>query len=155
MSAHRRLWTRSPIKKILNKIKDSCKTYINYYKTHAVATHYGRIGDTSMSNSENHDMNVDNYQADINDLENIKPTHQAGLRNLTHEIEQLQQTIKASDSDPMDAISHLECKLNQLGITLHPPMPVEPIGEILNKYTNTLYNAQKKMSLEGHCYKIS
>ena len=28
-------------------------------------------------------------------------------------------------------------------------MPVEPIGEVLNKYTNTLCNAQKKMSLES------
>ena len=54
-----------------------------------MATCYGRIGDTSMSNSENHDMDADNYQADINDLENIEPTHQAGLRDLTHKIEQL------------------------------------------------------------------
>ena len=50
----------------------------------------------------------DNYQEDINDLENIEPDHQAGLKNLTHEIEQLQQTNKANDNDPMDAISHLE-----------------------------------------------
>ena len=28
-------------------------------------------------------------------------------------------------------------------------MPAEPIGEVLNKYTNTLCNAQKKMSLES------
>ena len=49
----------------------------------------------------------------------------------------------------MDAISHLECKLNQLVITLHPSMQAEPIGEVLNKYTNTLCNAQKKMSLES------
>ena len=49
----------------------------------------------------------------------------------------------------MDAISHLECKLNQLAITLHPPTPAEPIGEVLNKYTNTLCDAQKKMSLES------
>ena len=27
----------------------------------------------------------DEYQADINDLENIEPDHQAGLRDLTHE----------------------------------------------------------------------
>ena len=49
----------------------------------------------------------------------------------------------------MDAIRHLECKLNQLAITLHPSMSAEPIGEVLNKYTNTLCNAQKKMSLEN------
>ena len=49
----------------------------------------------------------------------------------------------------MDAISHFECKLNQLGITLHPPMPADPIGEVLNKYTHTLCNAQKKTSFES------
>ena len=61
---------------------------------------------------------------------------------LTHKIE-------SNDNDPMDAISHLECKLNQLAITLCPPMPVEPTGEVLNKYTNTLCHAPKKTSLES------
>ena len=114
-----------------------------------MATCYGGIGDTSMSKSKHHHMDVNDSQADINDLENIESTHQAGLRDLTYKIEQLCQTIKANDNDAMDAINHLECKLNQLGITLHTPMPVEPIGEVLNKYTNTLCNAQKKMSLES------
>ena len=126
------------MKKILNKIGDSFQTYINYYKTHAMATHYSRIGDTSISNSENHDIDANNYQADINDLENIEPTHQAGLRDLTRQIEQLQQTVEANDNDPVDATSHFECKLNQLAIILCTPMPAEPIGEVLNKYTNTM-----------------
>ena len=139
MSPHRRLWTCSPIKKLLTKIGDSYQTYINYYKAHAMATCSGGIGDTSMSNSEHHDMDANDSQADINDLETIEPTHQAGLRDLTCKIEQLCQTIKANNNDPMDAISHLEHKLNQLAITLCTPM--EPIGEVLNKYTNTLHNA--------------
>ena len=49
----------------------------------------------------------------------------------------------------MGAINHLECKLNQLALTLYPPMPAEPIGEVLNKYTNTLCNTQKKTSFES------
>ena len=60
----------------------------------------------------------------------------------------IMETIEANDSDPMDAISHFKHKCYQLAITLHLPMPAEPIGEGLNKYTNTLCNAQKKMSLE-------
>ena len=71
----------------------------------------GGIGDASMNNSEPQDMDADiqdNYQADINDLENIEPDHQAGLKYLTHKIEQLRQTIKANDNDPMNAICHLE-----------------------------------------------
>ena len=125
---------------------------INYYKTHTMATHYGGIGNTSVNNSEPQDIDADiqdNYQADINDSENIEPDHQAGLKDLTHKIEQLLQTIKANDNDPMDAISHLECKLNQLALTLHPPMPAETIGEVLNKCTNTLCNAQKKTCFES------
>ena len=46
----------------------------------------------------------------------------------------------------MDAISHIEHRLNQLTLTLLLPMPAEPIGDVLNKYTDTLCNAQKKMS---------
>ena len=33
------LQTHFPIKKLLNKIRDYCQTYINYYKTHTMATH--------------------------------------------------------------------------------------------------------------------
>ena len=47
----------------------------------------------------------------------------------------------------MDAINHLEQKLNQLAITLHTP--AEPIGEVLNKYTNTLCTTQQKTSLKS------
>ena len=112
-----------------------------------MTTHYSGIGDTSMSNPESQNMDAyiqDNYQED---QENIEPNHLAGLRYLTCKIEQLRQTIEANDNDPMDAINHLEQKLNQLVITLC--RPTEPIGEVLNKYTNTLCNAQKKMSLEN------
>ena len=47
----------------------------------------------------------------------------------------------------MDAIKHMEQKLNQLAITLCPP--TEPIGEVLNKHTNTLCTTQQKTSLEN------
>ena len=103
-----------------------------------------------MNNPDSQDMDADiqnSYLEDTNDLENVEPYHQAGLKHLTHKIEQLRQTIEASDNDLMDAINHLEQKLNQLAITLCPP--TEAIGEVLNKYTNTLCTAQKKMSLES------
>ena len=62
-------------------------------------------------------------------------------------MEQLRQTIKDKDNDPSYAIHQLEQKLNQLTLTLHPPS--EPIEEVLDKYTDTLCNAQKKTSLES------
>ena len=53
---------------------------------------YGGIGKPFEKDSDPQENNAaiqDEYQADINDLENIEPDHQAGLRDLTHEIEQL------------------------------------------------------------------
>ena len=75
MLAHQRLWTHSPIKKLFHKLGNSHQTYINFHKTHAMATHYGGIGDTSMNNPESHDMDSDsqdNYQEDVNDPEHIE-----------------------------------------------------------------------------------
>ena len=107
-----------------------------------------------MNNPEPQDMDPDiqdNYQEDINDLENIEPNHLAELRHLTCKIEQLRQTIEANDNDSMDAINHLEQKLNHLAITLCPP--TEPIGET---NTQTLYvMLKRKHLLTTHCYKIS
>ena len=41
----------------------------------------------------------------------------------------------------------MEQKLNQLTLTLHPPS--EPIEEVLDNYSDTLCNTQKKTSLES------
>ena len=59
----------------------------------------------------------------------------------------MRQTVEDKDNDPRDAIQQLEQKLNQLAITLCPPS--EPIEEVLDKYTDTLCNTQKKTSLES------
>ena len=93
-----------------------------------MATCYGEIGKHLEKDSDPQETDVamqDEYQADINDLENIEPDHQAGLRDLTCKIEQLWQIAEANDNDPLDALSHLECKLNQLALTLCPPTPLE------------------------------
>ena len=59
----------------------------------------------------------------------------------------MRQSVEDKDNDARDAITHLEQKLNQLAITLCPT--TEPIGEVLDKYTDTFCNAQKKTSLES------
>ena len=46
----------------------------------------------------------------------------------------------------MEAINHLECKLNRLALTLSLSTLPEPIGEALQQYTNTLCTAPKKTS---------
>ena len=115
-----------------------------------MATHYGGIGDTSMNDPESQDIDSDsqnNYQGDVNDQEHIEFDPPVALQHLTCKMEWLWQTVADKDNDPRDAIKHLEQKLNQLAITLCPP--TEPIEEVLNKYTDTLCNAQRKTSLEN------
>ena len=88
MLACQRLQTHSPIKKLYHKLGNSYQTYINFNKTHTMATQYGGIGDTSVNNPESHDMDSDsqdNYQEDVNDLEYVEPN--PSLQHLTHEME--------------------------------------------------------------------
>ena len=46
----------------------------------------------------------------------------------------------------MDAINHLECKLNRSALTLCLSAPLEPLDEVLQQYTDSLCTAQKKTS---------
>ena len=145
MLAHQRLQTCSPIKKLFHKLGNSYQTYINFHKTHTMATHYSGIGDTSMNDPESQDIDNDgqeNYQE-----EHVKSDPPVSFQHLTREMEQLRQTVEDKGNDPRDAIKHLEQKRNQLAITLCPS--TEPTGEVLNKYTDTLCNTQKKTSLES------
>ena len=51
-----RLQTCSPIKRLFHNLENSIQTYINYHKTHAMATHFGGVGNTSMENPETQDV---------------------------------------------------------------------------------------------------
>ena len=135
MLTHQRLQTCSPIKRLYHKLENSIQTYINYHKTHAMAMCYGGVGDTSMENPENRDL--DNDSQDNFQDENI-------ITQLICETEQLRQAVEDRDSDPRDAIHQLEQRLNRLTLMLHSPS--EPIED---KYTETLCTAQKKTSLES------
>ena len=105
-----------------------------------MATHYSGMGDTSMENPETQEIDNDNDSQENFQEDNI-------IQQLLCKTEQLRQTVEDRDNDSRDAIHQLEQKLNQLTLTLHPPS--EPINDILDKYTNTLCNAQKKTSLES------
>ena len=43
----------------VSQTRNSIQTYINHHKTHAMATHYGGVGDTSMENPETQDLDND------------------------------------------------------------------------------------------------
>ena len=78
-----------------NKLENSIQTYINYHKTHAMATCFGRVGDTSMENPETQD--VDNNSEDDFQDEHI-------VQKLLHETEHLKQAIEDRNNDHGDAI---------------------------------------------------
>ena len=69
MLTHQWLQTHSPIKRLFHKLENSILTYINYHKTHAMATHYGGVGDTTMEDPEAQDL--DNASQDDFQDENI------------------------------------------------------------------------------------
>ena len=130
--------THSPIKRLYHKLENSIQTYINYHKTHAMATHYSGVGDISMENPENRDL--DNDSQDNFQDGNI-------ITQLICNTEQLRQAIEDRDNDPRDVIHQLEQRLNRLTLTLCSPS--EPIEDVLDRYAETLCTTQKKTSLES------
>ena len=138
MLTHRRLHTHSPIKRLFNKLKNSIQTYINYHKTHAMATHFGGVGDTSMEDPDTQD--IDNTSQDDLQDENI-------VQNLLHETACLRQAVENRDNGNRESIEQLEQRLNRLTLTLH--LANDPIENVLDGYTKTLCTVQKKTSLES------
>ena len=65
MLTRQRLQTHFPIKRLYCKLENSIQTYINYHRTHAMAMRYSGVGDTSMENPKNRDLDndsQDNFQ---------------------------------------------------------------------------------------------
>ena len=116
----------------------SIQTYINYHKTHAMATHFGGVGNTSMENLKTQD--VDKVSEDESQDEDL-------IKQLICKTACLKQYIEDRDNEPRDAIHDLEQRHNELTLTLcHPDTPIE---NVLDRYTKTLCTAQKKTSLES------
>ena len=151
MSAHCSFQTHSPLKNVLNKIKDSYQTYVNSYKTHTMATYHGGTGKASEKDSDpqENDVTIHNeYQADTNNFENIEPDHHATLRDLTNEIGYLQQNIEANEAQPMDTISHIEHELYKLALTLCLSTLPEPLGEVLQQYRYFMHCTKENIFCE-------
>ena len=141
MLTHHRLC--SPIKRLFNKLENSIHTYINYHKTHAIATHFGGVGNTPMENPKTQD--VDNVSEDESQDEDL-------IRQLFHETANLKQFVEDRDNEPRETIHNLEQRLNELTLTLcHQNTPIE---NVLDRYTKTLCTAQKKHPWRVPYYKI-
>ena len=73
-----------PIKRLSNKLENSIQTYINYHKTHVMATCFSGIEDTSMEDPDT--LDIDNTNQDDLQDENI-------VQNLLHQTEHLRQAV--------------------------------------------------------------
>ena len=62
-------WSCSPIKRLLNKLENSIHTYVNYHKTHTMATHFGGVGDTLVEDPKTRD--IDNVSEDESQDEDL------------------------------------------------------------------------------------
>ena len=69
-----------PHQETISQAESLIQTYINYHKTHAMATHYREMGDTSMENPESQDVDSDIQ-------ENYQEESIVSLQHLTHEME--------------------------------------------------------------------
>ena len=136
MLTHHR--SHSPIERLFNKLENFIQTYINYHKTHTMATHFSGVGNTPMENLKSQD--VDNLSEDESQDEDL-------IRQLLCKTASLKQFVEDRDNEPREAIHDLEQRLYKLTLTLcHQDTPIE---NVLDRYTETLCTAQKKTSLES------
>ena len=135
MLTHRQ--SRSPIKRLLNRL-NSIHTYINYHKTHTMATHFGGVGDTPVEVHRTREVdNVSEGESQDEDL----------MRQVLAETANIKQFVEEKYHEPREAIHEIEQRLNNLTLALcHQNTPFE---NVLDRYTETLCTAQKKTSLES------
>ena len=127
----------SPIKRLLTKL-NSIHTYVNYHKTHAMATHFGGVGDTPVEDPRAQETdNVSEGEAQDEEL----------VRQLLCKTANLKQFVEDTHNEPREAIHELEQRLNDLTLTLCHQN--DPIKNVLDRYMETLGTAQKKTSLES------
>ena len=97
--------------------------------------------DTDIENMQDfHPVETDHFE----DLEHNNPTR---LTAITRELDDLHQQLQAEEGQPSEAVNHIEQELQRLSISLNPPAPTEPLGEVIRHYTNTLCSAKKQINL--------
>ena len=93
MSTCHSLRSCAPLMKVLTKLENSYKTYVNIYKTHTMATHHRGTGQPLEKdrNPQDQDINIPNdyLHEDIDDFENVENENHTQLRDLTKEIDNL------------------------------------------------------------------
>ena len=148
MSAHHSLRSCLPLKSVLNKIGDSYQTYINTYKTHALATCHGGHRKPLKRVPTPHEQDPDTpskyHHKEIDNFENVEHENHTTLRTLTRELDHLQHRVETAEGQPTEAINYLKHELHRLSLVLCPSAPPEPLDDVLQQYTETLCTTQKQ-----------
>ena len=93
MSAHCNHRSCSPLKTVLKKLGDSYQTYVNTYKTHAMATHHGGAGqplDMDPNLPEQGTDILSDHLEDMDNFENVEHENHMTLKALTTNLDDLQ-----------------------------------------------------------------
>ena len=129
--------SRSPIKRLLNRL-NSIHTYVNYHKTHTMATHFGGVGDTPVEFPRIQETDkIREGESQDEDL----------MRQVLTETANIKQFVEEKYNEPREAIHEIEQRLNDLTLALC--CQNTPIENVLDRYTKTLCTAQRKTSLES------
>ena len=168
MLAHCSTRSHSPLKTVLGKIGDPYQAYCTMYKMHAMATHQEGAGcpwerglDILTEDPEHTDIN--NYSTHsssttvalgvpeaVGHPKDLVCNNQDQLTALTTEINYLHQRVAAGEGQPAETLDCIQCELKNLSIAIlqqHPPAPAEPLGELIQQYTDTLCTTQKQSNL--------
>ena len=158
MSACCSLILHSPLKTVFGKLGDTYQAYCNTYKTHTMATCHGGSGqpldreiDVTGEGHETTHTDIENTQdihpVDAHHFEDLQHNNLMKLTALTREVDDLHQQVQAGEGQPTETLNCIEQELQRLSISLQPPAPTEPLGEMIRNYMNTLCSAQKQTNL--------
>ena len=133
-----------------------------------MAIHHGGAGqpldrglDILAEDTEHADINNDSTHSSdatvvLDNLEAVghpeDPVHdnQDKLTTLTREINSLHHRVAAGEGQPAKTLDCIHRELQNLSIAIQqpqPPAPAEPLGEVIQQYTDTLCSTQKHSNL--------
>ena len=102
-----------------------------------MATHHGGTGlpldrDATLNGKDTDATIPHNYHhEDMDNFENIEQENHTNLATLTWELVDLCHRVQAGEGRPTEALYHIECKLQNLSIALHPSTPQELLDDVL------------------------
>ena len=80
----------------------------------------------------------------MDNFEDMEQVNHTSLAILTQDLDDLGHRAQAGKGQPTEALNHIECKLQRLSIAICPSALLEPLGDVLQQYTETLCSAQKQ-----------